>query len=219
MSKDEVIIRFEDVSFEYGQNKPILEEVNFSVRKGSKITIMGQNGAGKSTIFKLITKDLKPEEGSIHIGNGISIAISKQVIPREYLDLSIRDFFQMSFKDKVYDIDPRIDEVLEVVNLHAPHDRIVRSFSGGQQARLLLASAIIQNPDILLLDEPTNNLDKSGIYAIFDLAMLVLTSYTTSHTKEYTKCGCSFFLCAVELEKYLLGLVQVVHNLFAYKLF
>ena len=163
MSKDEVIIRFEDVSFEYGQNKPILEEVNFSVRKGSKITIMGQNGAGKSTIFKLITKDLKPEEGSIHIGNGISIAISKQVIPREYLDLSIRDFFQKSFKDKVYDIDPRIDEVLEVVNLHAPHDRIVRSFSGGQQARLLLASAIIQNPDILLLDEPTNNLDKSGI--------------------------------------------------------
>jgi ATPase subunit of ABC transporter with duplicated ATPase domains len=168
MSKDEVIIRFEDVSFEYGQNKPILEEVNFSVRKGSKITIMGQNGAGKSTIFKLITKDLKPEEGSIHIGNGISIAISKQVIPREYLDLSIRDFFQMSFKDKVYDIDPRIDEVLEVVNLHAPHDRIVRSFSGGQQARLLLASAIIQNPDILLLDEPTNNLDKSGIAHLTD---------------------------------------------------
>lgn len=168
MSKDEVIIRFEDVSFEYGQNKPILDEVSFSVRKGSKITIMGQNGAGKSTIFKLITKELKPEEGDIHIGNGVSIAISKQVIPREYMDLTIRDFFQKSFKDKVYDIDPRIDEVLEVVNLHATHDRIVRSFSGGQQARLLLASAIIQNPDILLLDEPTNNLDKSGIAHLTD---------------------------------------------------
>lgn len=168
MSKDEVIIRFEDVSFEYGHNKPILDEVNFNVRKGSKITIMGQNGAGKSTIFKLITKELKPEEGDIHIGNGVSIAISKQVIPRDYLDLSIRDFFQKSFKDKVYDIDPRIDEVLEVVNLHAPHDRVIRSFSGGQQARLLLASAIIQNPDILLLDEPTNNLDKPGIAHLTD---------------------------------------------------
>jgi ATPase subunit of ABC transporter with duplicated ATPase domains len=129
---------------------------------------MGQNGAGKSTIFKLITKELKPEEGDIHIGNGVSIAISKQVIPREYMDLTIRDFFQKSFKDKVYDIDPRIDEVLEVVNLHATHDRIVRSFSGGQQARLLLASAIIQNPDILLLDEPTNNLDKPGIAHLTD---------------------------------------------------
>lgn len=168
MSKDEVIIRFEDVSFEYGHNKPILDEVNFNVRKGSKITIMGQNGAGKSTIFKLITKELKPEEGDIHIGNGVSIAISKQVIPRDYLDLSIRDFFQKSFKDKVYDIDPRIDEVLEVVNLHAPHDRVIRSFSGGQQARLLLASAIIKNPDILLLDEPTNNLDKPGIAHLTD---------------------------------------------------
>ncbi len=50
-----------------------------------------------------------------------------------------------------------------MVNLSAPHERIIKSFSGGQQARLLLASAIIQNPDILLLDEPTNNLDKAGV--------------------------------------------------------
>ena len=171
MSKEEVIIRFNDVSFEYGHNKPILNEVNFSVRKGTKITIMGQNGAGKSTLFKLITKAFVPEEGEIHIGKNTTIAISRQVIPRDELALTVREFFEKCFDKKIYDIDPRIDKVLEIVNLKGHeklHDRIVKSFSGGQQARLLLASAIIQNPDVLLLDEPTNNLDHAGIEHLTD---------------------------------------------------
>ncbi|MDO8561707.1 MAG: ATP-binding cassette domain-containing protein [bacterium] len=166
MSGEKTVVRFEDVSFEYGRMKPILDGVNFSVREGAKITLMGQNGAGKSTIFGLITGANKPEAGSAHLAHGLTIASAKQVMPREEYGLSIREFFQKSFDRKVYDIDPKIDEVLEVVNLKGHekvHARLVRSFSGGQQARLLLASALIQNPDILLLDEPTNNLDKAGI--------------------------------------------------------
>jgi ATP-binding cassette subfamily F protein 3 len=189
VAKDETIIRFENVSFEYGPNKPILVEVDFNVRRGTKITIMGQNGAGKSTIFGLITGAHVPESGEINITNGLSIAIARQVIPRGELDLSVRDFFQKCFSEpafakasagrgKIYDIDPRIDEVLEIVNLKGHekvHDRIVRSFSGGQQARLLLASALIQDPDLLLLDEPTNNLDTAGI------------KHLTDYLKEYDK--------------------------------
>ena len=167
MAKNESILRFEGISFEYGPNRPILDDVSFGIRRGAKLTLMGQNGAGKSTIFGLITGLHQPENGILNIMDGVSIAISRQVIPRDSLDLTVREFFQKSFGDKkVYDIDPRIDDVLEVVNLkgHADvHDRIVRSFSGGQQARLLLASAIITDPDLLLLDEPTNNLDKAGI--------------------------------------------------------
>ena len=159
----EAIIRFEKVSFGYGHNKPILDEVDFSIRRGMKMTIMGQNGAGKSTIFQMITSVIKPDVGVIHLAPKLTIAIARQVIPREQLDLTVRDFFQSCFKEKVYDIDPRIDAVLEVVNLNAPYERTVRSFSGGQQARLLLASALIQDADVLLLDEPTNNLDKEGI--------------------------------------------------------
>lgn len=171
----DIIIRFEDVSFEYGHNKPILEEVSFPIRRSNKLTLMGQNGAGKSTIFGLITEILKPEDGNIHVAKGVSIAISRQVIPRPDLELTVRAFFEKCFKEKIYDIDPRIDAVLEVVNLNAPHDRIVKSFSGGQQARLLLASALIQDPDVLLLDEPTNNLDKAGI------------AHLTDFLKEYKK--------------------------------
>ena len=58
MPVDEVIVKFNNVSFEWGINKPILNEASFSVRRGSKITLMGQNGAGKSTIFQLITGHL-----------------------------------------------------------------------------------------------------------------------------------------------------------------
>lgn len=163
MGREEALVRFEDVSFEYGYTKPILREVNFAVRRGMKLAIMGQNGAGKSTILSLITGEHMPESGSIHTLPRLSIATAKQVIPRDQLDLTVREFFEKCFTDKIYDIDPRIDEVLEIVHLSAPHDRIVRTFSGGQQARLLLASALIQDPDLLLLDEPTNNLDTAGI--------------------------------------------------------
>ncbi|MFH0739892.1 MAG: ATP-binding cassette domain-containing protein [bacterium] len=163
MSTDETIIRFKEVSFEWSQNKPILNEASFSVRKNSKIALMGQNGAGKSTIFQLISGELKSSSGSVNVGQDITIATAKQVIPREELDLTIKEFFEKRFQNKVYDIDKRIDNVLEVVNLAIPHNKIIKSLSGGQGARVLLASALIQGPDILLLDEPTNNLDKEGI--------------------------------------------------------
>jgi ATP-binding cassette subfamily F protein 3 len=194
MAHGEVVIRFEKVSFEYGHNKPILDSVDFSVRKGMKVTIMGQNGAGKSTIFSLITKAQVPEEGQIHLAQRTTIALSRQVIPREELELTIREFFTSSAKasagqGKIYNIDKLIDDVLEVVNLkgHAQvHERIVSSFSGGQQARLLLASALIQEPDVLLLDEPTNNLDKAGISHLTDfLVKYKKTVIVISHDAEF----------------------------------
>ncbi len=163
MPSDEIILKFTNVSFEWGTNKPILNEASFSVRRGSKITLMGQNGAGKSTIFQLITGESKPESGAVNLNNGLTIASAKQVIGREDLKLSVREFFERCFKNKVYDIDKKIDDVFEIVNLSMPHDREVKNLSGGQQARILLASALIQDPDLLLLDEPTNNLDKAGI--------------------------------------------------------
>lgn len=163
MSRQAGIVTFSDVSFEYNHNKPILIGTNFVIRRGAKLTLMGQNGAGKSTIFNLITGVYKTTEGNVNVLPRTTIAVSRQVIPRDELELTVRAFFEKCFTEKVYDIDPKIDAVLEVVGLNAPHDRVIRSFSGGQQARLLLASALIQNPDLLLLDEPTNNLDIAGI--------------------------------------------------------
>ncbi len=189
MAKDEIIARFENVSFEYGANKPILKEVDFAIRRGLKITLMGQNGAGKSTLFGLLTGTLQPEDGKINIVRGVRVAISRQVIPREQLNMTVREFFQAVFKEKVYDLDPKIDEVLEIVHLvghEKIHDRFMKSFSGGQQARLLLASALIQDPDLLLLDEPTNNLDHAGIEHLKDfIKSYKNTVMVISHDAEF----------------------------------
>ena len=159
----EVIIRFNEVVFDFGHQKPILSGATFSVRRGAKVTLMGQNGAGKSTIFGLITGELSPEEGEVIIEKGLSIATGRQVILRDQLEYSVLEFFERAFTEKVYNLEPKIKKVLEAVHLSAPFNRKLKTFSGGQQARLLLAQALIQDPDILLLDEPTNNLDKQGI--------------------------------------------------------
>jgi ATPase subunit of ABC transporter with duplicated ATPase domains len=170
MNQRDGLIVFKDVSFEHDATKPILKAADFVIRRGSKLTLMGQNGAGKSTLFGLITGDLQPESGMINLQPRTTIAVSRQIIPRAELELTVRAFFEKCFTEKIYEIDPKIDAILEVVNLTPPEsqtdtfkDRIIGSFSGGQQARLLLASALIQNPDVLLLDEPTNNLDTAGI--------------------------------------------------------
>ncbi|MCE9628614.1 MAG: ATP-binding cassette domain-containing protein [Candidatus Vogelbacteria bacterium] len=210
MAHGEVVIRFEKVSFDYGHNKPILDEVDFAIRRGMKVTIMGQNGAGKSTLFSLITGANEPAEGSVHLAPRTTIALSRQVIPREEMDLTVREFFQKCFKDKVYDIDPRIDEVLEVVNLKGHeqvHDRIIKSFSGGQQARLVLASALIQEPDILLLDEPTNNLDKAGITHLTDFLInyqktVVVISHDATFLNAFTDAVLYLDVYTRKIEQY-----------------
>ncbi len=186
MSREESALRFEEVSFEYGPNRPILDTVSFSVRRNSKVAIMGQNGAGKTTLFGMMTGINKPESGRVLITHGVSMATAPQVIPRDSLDLTVLQYFEKCFDKKVYDIEPKIDAILDVVHLKAPHDRIIRSFSGGQQARLLLASALIQDPDLLLLDEPTNNLDKAGIEHLTKfLVEYKKTCIVISHDAEF----------------------------------
>lgn len=219
----ETIVRFDKVSFEWGVNKPILDEVSFTVRRGVKFALMGQNGAGKSTIFGLIARNNTPESGTINVVNGVSIAMSRQVIPKKELEMTVREFFQNCFKQKVYDIDPKIDEILEVVNLKGHekvHDRIMKTFSGGQQARLLLASALIQNPDLLLLDEPTNNLDKAGIahltkYLISYKKTVLVISHDAEFLNAFTDGVFYLDIYTKKIEQYVGNYFNVVKDISA----
>lgn len=189
-----VILRFNDVTFGYSDNKNQLKEVSFSVRENAKITLMGQNGAGKSTMFKLIAGatehppeySLKPDEGTIHLRDNASVATQQQVMPDEFKSGTVREFFASAFTEVPHNLDGQIKKVLETVNYDVPLDRIINDLSGGQQARLLLAHALIQDPDVLLLDEPTNNLDANGIGQLITfLIMYTKTVIVISHDADF----------------------------------
>ena len=186
---EEVIIRFSEVTFEYLVKKPVLKEASFSVRRGAKITLMGQNGAGKSTIFSLIKGEAKPKSGLISLTNNPSIGAARQTMAREHLTLTLEDYFATAFKERPANLRSRISKVMEAVALEAPFEQIVGELSGGQQARLLLAFALIQDPDILLLDEPTNNLDQEGIdHLLTFLIMYEKTVIVISHDADFLNC-------------------------------
>lgn len=186
---EEVILRFDEVTFEYEHDRPLLDLASFSVRKSAKITLMGQNGAGKSSLFKLITGELKPKAGTISITNGASIATARQVVSRDDFPLTIVEYFAKAFTEPEPNLQSKIFKVMNAVNLDVPTDRKVGELSGGQQARLLLAYALIQNSDILLLDEPTNNLDQAGIDHLIEfLVMYDKTVIVISHDADFLNC-------------------------------
>jgi ATP-binding cassette subfamily F protein 3 len=192
MAENDTIIRYSNVSFDFGYNKTILDEVSFTVRRGMKIALMGQNGAGKSTIFKMMTGSLKPASGDVFLDKNLTVATAHQVISREDRELSIEAYFQKYTGLIDHELKKKIAGVLTVVNLKAPLEKIVKSFSGGQQARLLLAAALIQNPDLLLLDEPTNNLDKAGIdhlteFLIFYEKSCIIISHDADFLNAFTQ--------------------------------
>src|SRR3989338_8472943 len=131
------------------------------------------------------------------------VGIAKQVIANKDLDVTVREWFAGTFLATPYNLDKRISDVLDAVNLTTDIGKKLREHSGGQQARLLLAYSLIQDPDILLLDEPTNNLDQEGIdhltgfLMVYDKTVIVISHdaeflnaftdgvlYLDSHTKK-----------------------------------
>lgn len=214
----EVILRFDQVTFGYEEKNPLIKEGSFSVRENMKVTLMGQNGAGKSTLFHLITGELKPQKGTMHLQKNITIGIGKQVMDRAYLGLSVREYFATAFVEAPRNLPVLIDEALDAVNYKIPHEKKIQELSGGQQARLLLAYALIQKPDILLLDEPTNNLDAEGIgHLLTFLMMYEKTVLVISHDADFLNAftdGVIYLdVLTKEIDQYTGDYYEVVENI------
>jgi len=159
------IIKFENVSFAF-ENNQIVSDVTFGLDMDSKITLVGLNGSGKSTIIKLIMGELTPEVGYINIKDGVRVGYYNQHFD-QHLPF---DKTPIEFLKDLSNLDEQqIRSYLGRINLESvAHAKLIGELSGGQKARVALIKLIFEKPHILLLDEPTNHLDIETVEALID---------------------------------------------------
>jgi len=196
-------INFDDVSFSYDSSNKVLNQATFNIKKGEKVAIVGESGAGKSTIIDLIMGFQKPTSGSISFDNAninelSSNSIRKIIgyVPQKptLIPGTLRENFQWSKEnitdEEINNILHRTDCMNFMSNLQEGLDteigNIGDKLSGGQIQRLCLARALGKNPSILILDEPTSSLDKKSEIEIKNLLenLKEITILCVTHRRE-----------------------------------
>ena len=189
------MIQFTDVVKTYQQGNNALNGATMQIEDGEFVFLIGPSGSGKSTIIKMITGELKPTEGTVHV-NGYSLErIRKREIPymRRTVGVVFQDF-RLIQKMTVYEnvafamrvvgarekeIRDRVPYVLELVGLDSKGTRHPNELSGGEQQRLAIARALVNNPSTIIADEPTGNLDPAMSFEIMSLLQEINNLGTT----------------------------------------
>ena len=189
------MIEFTDVVKSYTTGNTALQGVNMQIEDGEFVFLVGPSGSGKSTIIKLITGELRPTSGSVHV-NGYSLdRIRRREIPylRRTIGVVFQDFrliHTMTVYDNVAfamrvigasekEIKERVPYVLELVGLDNKSRRHPGELSGGEQQRLAIARALVNSPSTIIADEPTGYLDPARSLEIMTLLQEINNLGTT----------------------------------------
>ena len=168
------MIRFQDVSFSY-PDTPVLQHVNFEMKDGDFVGILGPNGGGKSTFLKLALSLLKPTSGKIEV-NERRISYISQVtsISDGSFPATVEEVISFGLvgtkpRLKRKQAKERIEEILTQTNLISLRKRLVSELSGGQMQRVKIAKALVSQPSLLVLDEPDAGMDDESHHHLIHL--------------------------------------------------
>jgi ABC transport system ATP-binding/permease protein len=157
------LLRLDKVSLRYGL-KPLLEHADLQLFKGERVALLGRNGEGKSSLLKLVSREIAPDSGEVWIRPGTRVAMLGQEVTADG-DESVRAVVTQGLADARPDGDwqgqLQVDRIISRLALDA--DAPLRTLSGGWRRRVMLGRALVSAPDLLLLDEPTNHLDIDAI--------------------------------------------------------
>ncbi len=201
------VLDIKNLTFGYPDCSPVLKDISFTIEKGSVVTILGQNGTGKTTLLNCILGFQKKYSGSIQVmGKTIQsytrrelasmIAFVPQLSSIQF-DYTVKEFILMGFTPQIgvfgtpdKSMYKQVDETLEMLGLIHLMNRSIRTLSGGELQLTYIARALSQQPQIIILDEPTSALDYAKGYMVLDLIKrLKKQGYTiifTCHNPDYS---------------------------------
>lgn len=194
---DEVpaMVEYLSVNLTYPNGVQALKDVNLVVRKGEFVFLVGSTGSGKSSLLKMLHRELEPTSGAVYVDRQDVSELSRDQIPylRRKLGVVFQDFrilpHKTAFENVAFalevtgtprrQIKPRVRRALELVNLAEKAHRLPGEMSGGEQQRVAIARALVNEPVILIGDEPTGNLDPDSSWDIMQTLSQINSAGTT----------------------------------------